>query len=46
MTSRERVMKAMSMEHPDRVPLMYQFSIGFMNQQLKKKYSYYHENQT
>ncbi len=35
MTSRERVMKAMNMEHPDRVPLMCQFSIGFMNQQLK-----------
>lgn len=25
----------MNMEHPDRVPLMCQFSIGFMNQQLK-----------
>lgn len=36
MTSRERVMKAMNMEHPDRVPLMCQFSIGFMNQQLKE----------
>ncbi len=35
MTPRERVYKAMNMEHPDRVPLMCQFSIGFMNQQLK-----------
>lgn len=36
MNSRERVIKAMNMEHPDRVPLMCQFSIGFMNQQLKE----------
>jgi uroporphyrinogen-III decarboxylase len=35
MTSRERIVKAMNMQHPDRVPLMCQFSIGFMNQQLK-----------
>ncbi len=35
MTPRERVLKAMQMEHPDRVPLMCQFSIGFMNLQLK-----------
>jgi len=37
MTSRERMLKAMNKEHPDRVPLMCQFSIGFMNQQLKGK---------
>ncbi len=35
MTSRERVTAAMNMTHPDRVPLMCQFSIGFINQQLK-----------
>jgi uroporphyrinogen-III decarboxylase len=35
MIPRERVVKAMSLEHPDRVPSMSQFSIGFMNQQLK-----------
>ena len=35
MTPRERVNKAMNMEHPDRVPLMCQFSVGFMNQQLE-----------
>ena len=37
MTSRERILKAMNMEQPDRVPLMCQFSIGFMNQQMKGK---------
>ncbi|MEN8122784.1 MAG: uroporphyrinogen decarboxylase family protein [Bacteroidota bacterium] len=36
MTSRERVIKAMNMEKPDRVPVMCQFSIGFMNQQVKE----------
>jgi uroporphyrinogen-III decarboxylase len=36
MTPRERVLKAMNMEQPDRVPVMCQFSIGFMNQQLKE----------
>ena len=36
MNSRERVQKAMNMEQPDRVPVMSQFSIGFMNQQLKE----------
>jgi len=35
MDSRTRILKAMNMEYPDRVPLMCQFSIGFMNQQLK-----------
>ncbi len=35
MTPRERVITAMNMQIPDRVPLMCQFSIGFMNQQLK-----------
>ena len=35
MTSRERVLKAMQLQHPDRVPLMCQFSFGFMIQQLK-----------
>lgn len=35
MTSRERILKAMELQHPDRVPLMCQFSWGFMNQQLK-----------
>ena len=35
MTSRERVLKAMQLQHPDRVPLMCQFSFGFINQQLK-----------
>lgn len=36
MKPRERVLKAMNMEKPDRVPVMCQFSIGFMNQQLKE----------
>ena len=36
MTPRERIIKAMNMEQPDRVPVMSQFSIGFMNQQLKE----------
>jgi len=36
MTPIERVLKAMNMEQPDRVPVMCQFSIGFMNQQLKE----------
>jgi len=36
MNSKERVQKAMKMEQPDRVPVMCQFSIGFMNQQLKE----------
>lgn len=35
MTSRERVLTAMSLSKPDRVPLMCQFSIGSMMQQLK-----------
>ena len=35
MTSRERVLTAMSLNKPDRVPLMCQFSIGSMMQQLK-----------
>ncbi|MCK4749421.1 MAG: hypothetical protein KAT15_20345, partial [Bacteroidales bacterium] len=35
MTSRERVIAAMSLQTPDRVPVMSQFSFGFMNQQLK-----------
>ena len=35
MTPRERVKMAMNMEQPDRVPVMSQFSIGFMIQQLK-----------
>ena len=35
MTPRERVITAMNREIPDRVPLMCQFSFGFMNQQLK-----------
>lgn len=35
MTPRERVIKAMALQHPDRVPLMCQFSFGFINQQLK-----------
>ena len=35
MTPRERILAAMNMETPDRVPLMCQFSFGFMNQQLK-----------
>jgi MtaA/CmuA family methyltransferase len=35
MNSRERIKKAMSFEKPDRVPLMCQFSIGFMLRQLK-----------
>jgi len=37
MTPRERVVAAMNMEKPDRVPVMSQFSIGFMIQQLKEK---------
>ncbi|MEN8116691.1 MAG: uroporphyrinogen decarboxylase family protein [Bacteroidota bacterium] len=36
MTSRQRMNKAMNMEQPDRVPVMSQFSIGFMIQQLKE----------
>lgn len=35
MTARERVLRAMELQRPDRVPLMCQFSWGFMNQQLK-----------
>src|SRR3989339_1718978 len=35
MTPRERVIEAMSLRKPDRVPLMCQFSIGAMMQQLK-----------
>jgi len=35
MTSRERMNMAMGLQHPDRVPLMCQFSFGFINQQLK-----------
>ncbi len=35
MTSRERVLAAMNLQKPDRVPVMCQFSIGFINQQLK-----------
>jgi hypothetical protein len=34
-TSRERVKAAMNLQHPDRVPLMCQFSIGSMMTQLK-----------
>jgi len=33
--SKQRVIKAMNLETPDRVPLMCQFSIGFMQNQLK-----------
>jgi hypothetical protein len=36
MIPRERVLAAMNMEQPDRVPVICQFSIGFMNQQLKE----------
>ncbi|MEN8191718.1 MAG: uroporphyrinogen decarboxylase family protein [Bacteroidota bacterium] len=36
MTPRERIVAAMNMEQPDRVPVMSQFSIGFMIQQLKE----------
>ena len=36
MTPRERIVAAMSMETPDKVPVMSQFSIGFMIQQLKE----------
>jgi len=36
MNSKQRVAKAMNMETPDRVPVMSQFSIGFMIQQLKE----------
>ena len=35
MTPRERVLAAMNLRKPDRVPSMSQFSFGFMNQQLK-----------
>ena len=35
MTSRERVIAAMKLEEHDQVPVMCQFSIGFINQQLK-----------
>jgi len=35
MTPRERILTAMKREIPDRVPVMCQFSFGFMNQQLK-----------
>lgn len=35
MNSRERIIKTMNFEEPDRVPLMCQFSIGFMLKQLK-----------
>ena len=34
-TPRERVKAAMNLQHPDRVPLMCQFSIGSMMNQLK-----------
>ncbi len=36
MIPRERIVAAMSMETPDKVPVMSQFSIGFMIQQLKE----------
>jgi len=36
MTPKERVLKAMELQHPDRVPLMCQFSFWFINQQLKE----------
>ncbi|UCG27490.1 MAG: hypothetical protein JSV24_11035 [Bacteroidales bacterium] len=36
MTSRNRILKAMNLEHPDRVPLMCQFSVGFMIRQVKE----------
>lgn len=36
MNSRERIITTMNFKEPDRVPLMYQFSIGFMLKQLKK----------
>lgn len=35
MTPKDRILKAMQLQHPDRVPLMCQFSFGFINQQLK-----------
>ncbi|MGD9328873.1 MAG: uroporphyrinogen decarboxylase family protein [Cyclobacteriaceae bacterium] len=35
MKPRERMNMAMRLQHPDRVPLMCQFSFGFINQQLK-----------
>ena len=35
LTSKERVKAAMNLQHPDRVPLMCQFSIGSMMNQLK-----------
>ena len=34
MTPKDRILKAMQLRHPDRVPLMCQFSFGFINQQL------------
>jgi uroporphyrinogen-III decarboxylase len=33
---RERILAAMNLEKPDRVPVMSQFSIGFMSQQIKE----------
>lgn len=35
MTPRDRILAAMQLKTPDRVPLMCQFSFGFINQQLK-----------
>jgi uroporphyrinogen-III decarboxylase len=35
MTPKDRILTAMQLRHPDRVPLMCQFSFGFMNLQLK-----------
>jgi hypothetical protein len=35
MTPRERITAAINRQLPDQVPLMCQFSFGFMNQQLK-----------
>ena len=32
MTPKERVLKAMELQHPDWVTLMCQFSFGFINQ--------------
>lgn len=34
MTSKERILAAMNLQRPDRVPLMCQFSIGCMMEQL------------
>lgn len=34
-TSKQRIQKAMKLEQPDRIPLMCQFSVGFMMMQLK-----------